>query len=326
MTIQNIEVRDDAHWHELRKQHIGASEVACIMGLSKFKTKWRLWHEKRGTLPPENLDKDDAVLTGRHMEPALAKWAEAKFDWPLRKVHRYISDPDIRAGASLDYETVEAPRAPVEVKFSTGFGNADPNYQWDWDGEHITQAPVSYLIQVQHQMMLTGAPEAWLVAYVGSSVRRMKVPRSESIIEHLRATIAQFWKDIEAGVEPPVDWFEDADGIAKLLSRVDPSLPPVDLNEPEAVKVARKFKLAKRMEERAKQYIAECKGQLWTMAGASSTAFVDGIKFDLGTNPDTQGTLVTESMVGTYVGQRSGYRRCQIRPVSKKKGAKSQGG
>ena len=63
------------------------------------------------------------------------------------------------------------------------------------------------------------------------------------------------------------------------------------------------------------------------MAGEAGTAFVDGIKFDLGVNPDTQGTLITESLMGTYVGARSGYRRCQIRPMPKpKKEKKSLGG
>jgi len=313
MTITTTEVRDEAHWHELRRQHIGASEVAILLGLSKFKTRWRLWHEKRGTLEPDSLDKNAAVLTGRHMEPALAAWAADKWDWPLRKVHRYIADTDLRAGASLDYETMQG-HEPVEVKFSTGWGNDDPDNAWDWEGEDIIQAPVAYIAQVQHQLMLTGKPQGWLVGYCGGMVRRMLIQRSEPIIDAIRAAIRQFWSDVAAGTEPPVDWFADADGVAQLFKRTEDRV--VELPTDEAEQWVRKLKVGAKLEERGKKLRAEAKGNLWALADTASVAMIGGVKVDLGYTQGSPGKLVTEEMVGQTIGGREGFRRCQIRSTA----------
>ena len=307
MTVTTTEVRDEAHWHELRKQHIGASEVAILLGLSKFKTRWRLYHEKRGTIDPDNLDKNRAVMTGRHMEPALAMWAADKFDWPLRKVHRYIADTDQRAGASLDYETMQGHES-VEVKFSTGWGDDEDN-AWDWEGDDITQAPLAYIAQVQHQLMLTGKDQGWLVAYCGNMVRRMLVPRSDGIIKAIQIAIRQFWADVAADNEPAVDWFADADGVAQLFSRTEDRV--VELAD--ADEWVRKLRVASRMEERGKKLRAEAKGNLWALADSASVAMVGGVKVDLGYTGASPGKIVTPEMVGTYVGGRDGFRRCQIR-------------
>lgn len=319
MPTQSIEVRDDAHWHELRAQHIGASEVSCLLGLSKFKTKWRLYHEKRGTLLPDSLDDNKAVLTGRHMEPALATWAAEKFEWPLRKVRRYLSDPALKAGASLDYETMQG-HEPVEVKFSTGFGETDDANTWDWEGDDIIQAPHAYIVQVQYQLMMANKPQGWLVGYVGHSPRRMLVPRSEAIIATLRATVAEFWADVATAKEPPVDWFADADGVAKLCAASGGE--QISLSPDEAGQWVRKLRIATRMEKRSEELRAEAKGHLWTMAGNAASAIVGDLKVDMGATSATQGKLVTEDMVGTYVGARAGFRRCQVRALGKKKGEK----
>ena len=315
MTTQSIEVRDDAHWHELRKQHVGASEVACLLGLSKFKTKWRLYHEKRGTLEPDNLDDDRAVSTGKYMEPALATWAAEKFNWPLRKVHRYLSDPALKAGASLDYETVQG-HEPVEVKFHMGFQSDDEDFQWDWEGDEITKAPVAYVIQVQYQLMLTGKEQGWLAAYVGQQPRRMLIPRSEPICVKLAETVREFWADVAAAKEPPVDWFADADGVAKLFQQTEDRT--VEL--PDAETWVRKLKIAGRLEERGKKLRAEAKGNLWALADSASKAIVNGVTVDMGYTSPSKGTLVTEGMVGTFLGGRDGFRRCQIRATGKRKG------
>lgn len=312
-----IEVQSDAHWHELRAKHIGASEVSCLLGLSKFKTKWRLYHEKRGTLQPDNLDADRSVQAGRHMEYALADWAAEKFEWPLRKVRRYLSDPALKAGASLDYETMQG-HEPVEVKFSTGFGETDDANTWDWEGDDIIQAPHAYIVQVQYQLMMANKPQGWLVGYVGHAPRRMLIPRSEPIIATLRATVQGFWADVAAGTEPSVDWFADADGVAQLCRQSGGE--QVTLDKDTAGQWVRRLMVASRMKKRAEELASEAKGQLWTLAGTAASAMVGDVKVDLGETGATQGKLVTEDMVGTYVGARSGFRRCQVRPAGKKKG------
>ena len=56
-----IQVRDQKHWHELHSQHIGGSDVAALFGLSPYSSRWQLWMEKAGKLPPEDISGNKAV-------------------------------------------------------------------------------------------------------------------------------------------------------------------------------------------------------------------------------------------------------------------------
>ena len=57
-------------WEKLRATGIGGSEAAAAMGLSRWKTPLRLWHEKTGKTPTaksvEYLDNLDALAVAWH--------------------------------------------------------------------------------------------------------------------------------------------------------------------------------------------------------------------------------------------------------------------
>ena len=47
MTRQTITPRDREHWLSLRAQDLTSTDVAALFGMSPYKTKFELWHEKR---------------------------------------------------------------------------------------------------------------------------------------------------------------------------------------------------------------------------------------------------------------------------------------
>ena len=70
-----IPVRDESHWHELRASSIGGSDVAALLGISPYKSKWQLWMEKSGKLEAEDLSYNTAVQAGTFIVSGIANWA-----------------------------------------------------------------------------------------------------------------------------------------------------------------------------------------------------------------------------------------------------------
>jgi putative phage-type endonuclease len=58
-----------AAWLKERKLGIGGSEVAAIMGLSKYSTPWQVWAEKTGRF--DNDFDNEPMYWGRAMEPLI---------------------------------------------------------------------------------------------------------------------------------------------------------------------------------------------------------------------------------------------------------------
>lgn len=223
-----INVESEDHWHTLRGQHVGGSEVAslfywwelpdgnvqafhmfetppegsrCVGCLSSFKTGYGLWHEKVGNAMPDTLDDVERVQGGLHLEPAIATWANDRWDWQIRKVRRYFTHPEVPGwGASLDYEVVEQGTPPVELK------NVDALvYKRDWLEEQgeIILPPLPYMLQLQCQIGAKGADRGWFVACVGGNkLRRGQFPRHEPSQAKIADAILAFWKAVQAGHDP----------------------------------------------------------------------------------------------------------------------------
>lgn len=311
-TVASIVPRDDTHWHELRRTHIGASESAALFGLSPWLTPWQLYHIKRGALP--GMTDNDVLRTGRHFEPAIASFAAEKFDLRLQKVHRYISDDTTQGmGASLDYETSEGERMPAEIKMSL-FGDG-----WEWEGDRLTDAPEHYVIQCQHQIAVTNTQAALLIAWAGFNVRTMVIPRSDAIIGELRTRISAFWADVKAGNEPPVDFTMDGDQLATLAATL--RYKDVVINDPDFALLCEMQKDAaaakKAAEEKADELKARIMKRIMDEAAveggtAKVVARAPGYKISLTPVADSPPKLVTAEMVGTSIGGRKGYLRTTI--------------
>lgn len=305
MTI--ISVRDEAHWHELRQSHIGGSEVAALFGLSPYASKWQLWMEKAGKLPPENLDDNKSVQAGKFLEAGIAGWAASKWGMSIIKVNDYHKcDSVVGMGASLDYITDSG--EPVEIKWSArGHG-------WDYSGEDIVAAPENYIIQVQHQIACVGAQGAWLVALINNEPRRMWVPRSETIIEAIASACVEFWFSIVKNEPPPPDFSMDGDAISRLIDAVPITDVTLDVEHERLfdayLKAAADEKAAAAAKEAARAellLLLEEKARGMNTASDKAIVKCGERKMTVTKVAANPGKIVTEEMVGTYIGARKGY-------------------
>jgi putative phage-type endonuclease len=307
-----LSVRDQTHWHELRSQHIGASEVAALFDMSPFTTLWQLWMEKSGKLPPEDLSGNKSVQAGTFLESGIANWAAHRWDMKIEKVVDYYTADDCPGmGASLDFQTNGG--HPVEIKWSAhGDG-------WEYEGDTITCAPDNYVLQVLHQMACTDAEYGWLIALIRNEPRRMKVPRSEDVISKIKSHVAKFWDSVSCGAEPPVDFDKDGEAVVRLLDFVP--ISDVMLGTEHAhlfqkyLDNAKVEKEAKANKEAAKtELLALCVEEMKKMNTSQDRAVAKcgDHKLSISTVKASVGTEITAEMIGNFYGARSGYKKVTV--------------
>ena len=308
MAILNFNTPQE--WHDIRARHIGASEVAALFGISPWLTKWKLYMQKSGKL--QDTADNGSMRRGRHFEPAIASYAKEEFNLTMEKANAYATDSDCPGmGASLDYAMpVNSGLIPVEIKW------VERHDGWAWEGDELTQAPDMYILQVQQQIACTNATSGLLIAFVGGTVRRMSIPRSDALIAEIRKQIAAFWDDVKNGREPEVDFARDASTIFGLAA--NQPLRTIDL-PPQSIALFETYLSATEEAKAADQRADAAKAELVKMvldAGVGNdgkaVARHGDFKMQMTRVADNPGKEVTPEMVGTIINARKGYLKTTI--------------
>lgn len=107
-------MQGSAEWHSFRKRHIGASEIASVMGKCPYTTAYERYLEKA-----ENYEREtssDSMRKGAEMEPEIRRWFEEQTGiYLMPQVIESIEYPWMSAsldGISLDGDVF------VEIKFN----------------------------------------------------------------------------------------------------------------------------------------------------------------------------------------------------------------
>lgn len=69
--IEKIILEDHAAWLARRKNSIGGSDAACIIGLNPWKSNRQLWEEKKGITPAPDISERAVVKYGTQAEAPL---------------------------------------------------------------------------------------------------------------------------------------------------------------------------------------------------------------------------------------------------------------
>jgi predicted phage-related endonuclease len=257
---RTLRYESEAEWLALRDRHVGGSDVAALFNewrlpdgstrilhvyeappegsifiecQSPYKSSFALWHEKAG-LVRESFEETERVRAGKHLEPALASWAQETWpDWKLRKVRRYLQhDEEPGWGASLDYEAVEKGHPPVEFKNVDWLIFRD---NWQGDGDDLIP-PIHVNLQLQSQIGVSRADHGWVVVCVGGNkLKRVRIEQHQPTQDRIREAVAMFWQGVREGAVPT--WLATYDTVCNLALAVrddDKKIPAVDLCDDEA--------------------------------------------------------------------------------------------
>jgi putative phage-type endonuclease len=181
---------------ERRRMFLTATDVPCIIGVNKYKNAHDVYLEKTQSLRP--WDGNDATEAGNLLEPAILAWARTKLG-PINEGEWRVHENGINA-ATLD--GILPNREVVECKSHGIVCPAD----WDaWGKEGTDDIPDVYAIQVQAQMLVTGAERTWIPALIGGrGFLLYTMERHPDIQEMILAASERFWKRVQDR-EPPAD-------------------------------------------------------------------------------------------------------------------------
>jgi len=195
---------DRAAWLAARREGVGASEVAGILGLSPWASPLSVWASK--VLPDDDLGESEAeaMLWGQLLEQPILSEACRRYGIAVERVPqqsyasivRHPKWPAVRLQATPDaYLSAACERVGVvEVKTTSA-------YQAEaW----VDGVPLHYQAQVQAQLACTGLTRAVVLALVGGQrLVRHDVERDESAIALIEAAVVEFWSHVERREQPP---------------------------------------------------------------------------------------------------------------------------
>lgn len=218
---QEEDYRTEAEWLAVRRSAIGASEAPIILGVSPYKRPVQLFTEKLGLTEPE--PQTEAQAWGLLLEPAIATRYTQETGHTLRDPGRYTLRRSRTVPwmvATLDREIVKADGqsvpAPLELK----------KRGWAKDGEWDEAPPPDVLVQVQHQLAVTGWQWAAVAVLIGGrEFRRFVVPRHEVFIKKLLVAEHKFMEQLRTKTLPAIDASEKTrEALRALYPREQPGL------------------------------------------------------------------------------------------------------
>jgi putative phage-type endonuclease len=184
-----------------RKRYIGASEAAAACGLSPWQTPFELWQSK---ISDGVSDTDSAAMEwGRRLESVvLAKYGEDTGTWPEAPCAFRASTEYPWMGCTPDALLTDR---VIEVK-TAGLSKAR-----EWGEPGSDAVPMQYLLQVTHQMIVTGRRLADIPVLIGGSDYRVySVEYDPELAAMLIEREREFWRHVEDRTPPDVKTIRDA--------------------------------------------------------------------------------------------------------------------
>jgi len=235
-----LKAEDRLAWLQARLSGIGASDAAAAVGLSPYKTPMQLWAEKTGKagVPQEETE---PMKWGHRLQRVVA---DAFAEETARNVHdpgeftifEHHREPyliatldyiqTIRSSTMLpekyepedDVAIVQVPSrmGVLEVK-TAGYSKRD---------EWADAPPLHYIVQLQHQLMVTRLPFGSIAALIGGQrFVWQDIPADEEFQIRLEYQLMRFWEYVQRD-EPPPALAADNRVLSDIFKMTNPDLLP----------------------------------------------------------------------------------------------------
>ena len=183
-----------------RTTFIGGSDVAAILGISRWKSAFQLYQEKIGAFVEESNPMRDKVLNrGKRWEPVVVEMLIDELESRGHEVKiigrngRYKDSQNPFLEAEIDLELlIDGEEVNGEIK------TVHPFAAKDWGEEGTDEIPVYYTAQVMHGLMIKPRRRALVAALIGADDLRLhEVVRDDDLIAGIRARVIEFWQRVQ---------------------------------------------------------------------------------------------------------------------------------
>ncbi|WP_344122332.1 lambda-exonuclease family protein [Streptomyces blastmyceticus] len=264
---------DREQWLAVRRRGIGGSDVAAVLGMSRYTSPHEVYLDKRGELPldrPQHPDLAEAAFWGHAHEPTIAKvfaertglgvvegpgtLAHVERRWMLANVDRYVLDERGHPSSLLEIKTRSA-------------------YQL---AEWLLGVPDGPALQTHWYLAVTGYQHAHVAALLGGNRLVVhRVERDEALVEQLIELVGEFWQGVLDGIPPAVDGSEATEELLGHLYKV--RADAVTVADPaEVLPLLERRRELKAREQRTVDELREVDNRLKATAGEAEVVKVQG--------------------------------------------------
>jgi putative phage-type endonuclease len=201
----------DGTFHADRLTGIGGSDLAAILGLSKWRSPYQVWLEKTGRRQP-----DQATLPmrwGTYAEEFVAREYAERTGRGVQRYNAMLRHPEAPLIGHIDRLVIPegAKTASHKGQIRTSIGlecktvsafAAGRDSEWGPAG--TDQVPVNYLIQCAAYLALTGCQQWDLAALIGNAEFRVyHFHRDLDLEGYLLEEASRWWRDHVIADVPP---------------------------------------------------------------------------------------------------------------------------
>lgn len=309
--LEVIQPENRQVWLELRTKDITSTECAALFGISPYMTYFELWHKKHGQQYFQ-IDENERMFWGSMLETAIAGAIAKKEGWTIRKKTEYIRNPDLRIGASFDFEIAGTLEDEFSIPELLEIKNVDGlvfKNEWSEDDEGNLEAPLHIELQIQHQLLVSRLKRTHLGALIAGNRLEMfqRIP-DQKVHDAIIKRCAAFWHSVDNNIEPDANFDTDAEFLKTLYSFAQPGTV-LDLSNNQTVNdLAIRYKGLTKIATDAQKEKDSLKAQMLTMIGPAEKVLLPNFK-------------ITAGMVGPahIAFDRAGYRDFRVYEKKEKK-------
>lgn len=315
MSTVTLTPADRAAWLALRMQDVTSTESAALFGMSPYMTHFELWHAKRSG-QPGTFESNERMRWGTRLESAIAYGIAEEEGWAVEPMKEYMRDPQLRMGASFDFRiTSLGEPAHLEIKNVDYLAFKDG---WIENDDGSIEAPEHIEMQVQHQMAVSGYKRAFIGAFIAGN-RHVLIERERDVgvIAAIRARVGEFWRTVDAGIEPQPIMPDDAAALIRLNQYAQPGKILDASGDAEIAALVAAYKRAAAAGADADEDKEVAKARLLAAIGDAEKVLLDGWSISASLQAETPATIITADMVGKTYGGRKSFRNLRINPRKK---------
>lgn len=195
-----------------RRLFIGGSDCPAVLGISPWKSAFKLYQEKTGEIT-ENITpaKQRIFDRGHRWEPVVVNMLvdelqDRGHDVQIIGLNSLYNDEELPfLACELDLELlIDGEEVNGEMK------TVHPFAAREWGKEESDEIPIHYAAQVMHGLMVKPRRRAVVAALVGADDLRVRwIARDDETIAGIRAKEIEFWRRVQERDPPDPESLDD---------------------------------------------------------------------------------------------------------------------
>ncbi len=305
-TISHQDVKTDRH------NYIGGSDIAVIMGESRYKTPFQLWCEKTQKLPIADLSNNEAVEMGSKLEQFVANEFSVRTGKTVRRAPKVYIHPVYSSYMAAHIDRLVTGTDEILECKTANFFKKD-----EWENAEI---PQEYILQVMWYLGITGRKRGYIAVLIGGQCFKFKsIEFDEELFNLMVEKAKEFWEMVQNDT-PPELTEKDNETMSCLYPENNGNIADIANVNPEVIElfetaVAQRQELKmheKQIQDELKEIEAKIKDVIKDLDGIKTSKYVVTWKTQVKTGLDTKSLKENEPEIFNDYQTTTSYRVLRI--------------